>query len=441
MICVLREWQSTILPAMPQNTTSSNSTVNRRTALKGLASGSLSVLGLTGSVSALPGKGNAGQPGNCDLVVPDDHGTIQSAVDAATAGDTICVKDGTYAEQVVIDKSLTLQSANGAAPTIEPPANPSKFTIAESGPTWEPMVFAYGGTEQNGDVSGSATIDVTLNGLTLDGQSTQPDARRKPGVLFRNASGDITGNTVQNMGIGGKETFGILAYGDSDVTITDNTVSDYERGGIGANGDGGAHPAPSVRIRNNTVEGSTGLGEAWGPNGIQVGYGTTGDIRDNEVIDNRYSDEDPVAAGILVFESDGIRVQDNRIENADIGLSCGSWGWLRQSADNNKFTNNHVVDAEYGALVESVADPYGGALTQTDPTASNNKITNNRFEDDKETADPDGNLGVGIIVEDHVENDYAPTAENNKVVRNTITGFDTQVEDDGSNTKVRPFDP
>lgn len=426
---------------MPRNTNSSHWTVNRRTALKGLAAGSLSVLSLTGTTAARPGNGNAGQPGNCDLVVPDDHGTIQSAVNAASTDDTICIKDGTYDEQVVIDKSLTLQSADGAAPTIEPPAGPAKFTIAESGGTWEPMVFAYGGTEQDGDVSGSATIDVTLSGLTLDGQSTQPDAPRKPGVLFRNASGDITGNTVQNMGVGGKATFGILAYGDSDVTIADNTVSDYERGGIGANGDGGAHPAPSVHIRNNTVEGSTGIGEAWGPNGIQVGYGTTGDIRDNDVIDNRYSDEGPVAAAILVFESDGILVQDNRIENADIGLSCGSWGWFRQSADNNKFTNNHVVDAEYGALVESVADPYGGALTQSDPVANNNKVTNNHFKDDEETADPDGNLGVGIVVEDHVENDYVPTAENNKVIRNTITGFDTQVDDDGSNTKVRPFEP
>ncbi|MFB6295328.1 MAG: hypothetical protein ABEH66_00590 [Halobacteriales archaeon] len=142
--------------------------MDRRTALKGIAGGGLGSVLLAGRVGAKPGKGTSG--GACDLVVPDDEATIQGAVDAASPGDTICVKDGTYAEQVLIDKSLTLKSAADAAPTIEPAASPDAFTIPESGPTWEPMVFAYGGTESGGDVSGSGTVDVTLSGFTLDGR-------------------------------------------------------------------------------------------------------------------------------------------------------------------------------------------------------------------------------------------------------------------------------
>lgn len=85
---------------------------------------------------------------------------------------------------------------------------------------------------------------------------------RSSSVLARNASGPITDNAIADMGVGGKETFGILAYGDSDLRIHDNDVRGYERGGIGVVGVGGAHPSPTADVRGNTVTGSTGIGEA-----------------------------------------------------------------------------------------------------------------------------------------------------------------------------------
>lgn len=417
----------------------SQSPITRRTTLKGLGVGGISGLAISNTAVANPGEGKG--PTNCDLVVPDNYTTIQGAVDAANERDTICVKEGTYPEQVVINKSLTLQSADGATPTIEPAPSPASFTIAESGPSWEPMVFAYGGSESDGTVSGSGTVEVTVTGFTLDGNGVQPAARRKPAVLYRNASGEIAENTIENVGVGGKETFGVLAYGNSEVTITGNSISDYERGGIGANGDGGAHPAPTVDIRGNTVTGSIGIEAAWGPNGIQVGYGVEGQVKNNEVRDNRYSDEGPVAAGILIFESDGVTVQRNTVENADIGLSCGSWGWLQPSADENEFTHNTVRDVEYGARLEAITEPYDGALTQSDPSVTNNKVVQNSFEDNEETDDPDGNVGIGVIVDDQVENEFTPLAKNNKLIQNTITGFETEIDDEGSETKVAPFEP
>jgi pectin methylesterase-like acyl-CoA thioesterase len=53
------------------------------------------------------------------IYVPDDYSTIQAAVNAASSGDTIIVRDGTYTENVKVDKKrLTIRSENGFDSTI-----------------------------------------------------------------------------------------------------------------------------------------------------------------------------------------------------------------------------------------------------------------------------------------------------------------------------------
>ena len=52
------------------------------------------------------------------IYVPDDNPTIQAAMNNASAGDTIIVRDGTYTENVNINKRLTIRSENGSANCI-----------------------------------------------------------------------------------------------------------------------------------------------------------------------------------------------------------------------------------------------------------------------------------------------------------------------------------
>ena len=79
--------------------------------------------GVRRSVTALAAAGLFIGPGAVPagaasvLEVPGAYATIQAALDAAVAGDTIRVAPGTYHEQVTIGKEVTLESSGGAGVT------------------------------------------------------------------------------------------------------------------------------------------------------------------------------------------------------------------------------------------------------------------------------------------------------------------------------------
>ncbi len=55
--------------------------------------------------------------------------TIQSAVNAAVAGDTILVQTGTYNENVVVAKAVTIKAASGATPVVDAGSRGPAFRV------------------------------------------------------------------------------------------------------------------------------------------------------------------------------------------------------------------------------------------------------------------------------------------------------------------------
>jgi nitrous oxidase accessory protein NosD len=209
--------------------------------------GTAALIGLTGLAGTATGQSQ------CDVLVDasgnGDATSVQAGVDMADPGDVVCVDDGTYTESVHVAKELTLTNAPGASPTIELPSSPPTYGTPESGNVFETVLFV-------GPETGASTVEVDVSGLRIDGNDQQPGASVGVGVLVRNTTGRLEGLTIERMAVGGKQTGGIAVYGDTDVDVHHNTVDRYERFGIAANGDGGAHPSPTADIRGNHVTGS-----------------------------------------------------------------------------------------------------------------------------------------------------------------------------------------
>ncbi|MBU1050475.1 right-handed parallel beta-helix repeat-containing protein, partial [Candidatus Bipolaricaulota bacterium] len=246
------------------------------------------------------------------------YGAIPFAtVSQATAqmeglGGEVHVAPGIYQEQVVVGGDLILTGTPGAI--ILAPTTPGKFKISESTATWEPVVFLYGGTDDgSGNISGAEISLIDIRGLVVDGNDRTP-TDRSAGILLRNVAGTVADNTVQNMNIDGKQTFGIIVYGDSDVVIDGNTVTGFSRGGIGV-------MSGFAVISNNTVLGpGLGVPVTWAPNGIQIGYGAQGTISGNEVTGCGWPGTDWAGTAIMVVDTSNVIVENNYVHDNETGI-------------------------------------------------------------------------------------------------------------------------
>lgn len=126
------------------------------------------------------------------IYVPDNYTKIQWAVDNASAGDIIIVRDGTYAENVFVNKQLTIESENGSAQTI----------------------IDGGGS---GDVVNITVNNVIIKGFTITGSGGYPSYA---GLKINSSE-----NTVSNNNINNNWDDGIRLYSSSNNIITSNNIS------------------------------------------------------------------------------------------------------------------------------------------------------------------------------------------------------------------------
>lgn len=277
--------------------------------------------------------------------------TIQAAVNAAPTGATVLVCPGTYPEQVLINKTLTLQGAELAMASGAVISAPAGGVAANATSLSSPNPIAAQVLVQDAK-------DVDIRNLTVDG-SNNGVAGCTPiliGIFYENASGEISHAAVLNQALtpslnGCQSGLGIFAQagggGAAKLEVEDSVVQGYQKNGITGNEAG-----TFLSVVGNSV---TGQGPTNGAaeNGIQVGFGATGRVLRNVAIDDVYAPDtinDPgdAASGILVYASRNVLVHDNRVGNTQFGIALVTDS-AEGSADGNsvtwnKISSSHIFD-------------------------------------------------------------------------------------------------
>jgi nitrous oxidase accessory protein NosD len=279
-----------------------------------------------------------------DLLVDDDKvqcpaatfTSIQDAINAANPGSLIRVCPGTYHEQLSINKSLRIEGDNGA---IVLPGSMVANTTGSSGTPIAAAILVKDAAKV--EIEG-LIVDTANNGIT----ECSPDLI---GILYQNSSGSIAHNAVRNTklsvsldGCQSGDTIVVQSLGGetSKVSIDDNSVHDYQKNGITGNESG-----TEVTITSNVV---AGLGPTTGAaqNGIQIGFGARGGVLHNTVTDNVWSPCVSLAncafnaTGILVFQSDDVRVEHNSVATNQVGIFAGG---QNAKIESNNISNSLVL--------------------------------------------------------------------------------------------------
>lgn len=375
------------------------------------------------------------------------YNTISLAVSSVPAGSLIYVCPGTYAEQVVITKKLTLQGVAGGtnndAPVLIPPS---------------------GGLVQNGlDIFGSPvaaqifvaspTGSVTIQRLTVDGTGNNIAGCGAPtleGIYFQNTSGTIANNAVRNQYQTDYADFGGCQNGlainvesltdSSVVTVSNNSVHGYQKNGITATGaaTGTGSPGPAVTISGNYIVGLASTAMNWqgaylsegtaGQNGVQIGFGASGKVTGNTVNDNIWgqdtsSDTGDAASGVLIYSSAGITVSGNEVGSAQFGIvtvTDPTYG----PGDNTSITSNKVAGTQIFDAIDLCSNSntvksntiYGSTesgvhIDDACGSGNNNSVTNNTINE----------ACAGILLGTGTGETFSPNTFNN-VTNTTLAG-------------------
>ncbi len=288
----------------------------------------------------------------------DAFATIQDGVAAVASGGTVNVAAGTYDEQVVINKSLTLQGAGDT--TIIKPSSAAKLTQVLSG------LFYGGGTKQIAGIivaNVSAGSSVTVKNLKVDESNvtTKPTgADYLTGIFYRETGGTVDMVNIIGTGVWTPDrAYGMYlsaAANTVTVEVKDSNISNFDKNGIEADGN-----TLTVNIHNNTItgRGPTLVGDEV-QNGVSVGRDAVATVNYNTISSLEYGPKTWWAAGIIIYHyvtptGKSATANNNTITNCQIGIMFKNANGVAQ---------DNIVSGGTVGLAGIHAQPnYAGAYT------------------------------------------------------------------------------
>jgi len=201
-----------------------------------------------------------------ELIVPDDYPTIQEAINAASPGDTIFVRAGTYYENVVVNKTVSLVGEN------------RENTIIDGSGT--------------GTVVSVTVNDVEIQGFTIQNSgSVYPDS----GITIQGCVNIIIqDNSITN------NYYGLRISRSSGNTVSGNNIT-YNFYGVWL-----GYSSDNIIINNNVTKHN---------NGVYLSHHTSNNtVSENNIKDNKL--------GIYLISSSGNTFSQNNIESNECGINA-----------------------------------------------------------------------------------------------------------------------
>jgi hypothetical protein len=249
--------------------------------------------------------------------VPSQYASIQAAVDAAAAGDTVRVAAGEFEEQVVITSDLVLLGDGVGLTTVQAPTSlPHDVGNFE----YRPVICVQ-----------EPAQEVEVAGLTIDGLKRHPETGRFVGLIYWHTGGVARDLEVVNVhpwptteDITG---VGILASMPFNVPprplrIENVQVRRFQKSGVVVSG-----PFQAV-VEGVTVD-TDGVYSDAVQNGIELNFVSTSRVTDCEVRNLTYDGTpypDLTAVGLLAYFAPDITVSDCR------ALECQTGNYLVASS-------------------------------------------------------------------------------------------------------------
>jgi len=362
---------------------------------------------------------------------------IQAAVNNATGGDTICVKDGNYSENVDVNlANLTIQSENGNANCVVNASNPNAhvfnvtanhtnitgFTVENATGSNATGVYLHGVNHCN--ISNNVMCSNNMGGIYLNAThnsilDNNTVSHSLAGIGLENSTyNNVTNSNISNTSYAiavwrlshfnrvinntifnttnfvaspsGNYSFAIEIMGSSGNTVDNNYISNTTASGINAGAMGifiafYYGPVNNNTITNNEIYNTTACGTNASAMGICImgGPADNNTITNNELCNATASGGGYTAGfGIYVMNATDNRLLNNTVSSNDFGI-------MLDSASINTLTNNTVtLNNNYGIHLSS---------------SNNNNLTNNTAWN---------NTGLGIVL-------YS--SSNNTITSNNVT--------------------
>jgi hypothetical protein len=221
-------------------------------------------------------------------------------------------------------------------------------------------IGVYYNHTHGGQVSHASIHDANQYGVFVDGIGGNVAVNVSKSHVYNvgnHTAGTYAPNGVQT-GVGiyyttvnSSVTPSVATSGKVQGDLSDNTVDNYQKGGVVVNG-----TKTQADIDGNVITGA-GAVDYIAQNGIQVSRGAAGEVSDNTVAANAYTGaNEATSAGVLIYGgagdplTKGITVKDNKLIDNDVAINFANYNndgsGQAASSTKNVATNNWIFSSK-----------------------------------------------------------------------------------------------